>query len=527
MFSSFFLMLLMVFSMQQKLFESKAEREHKPLTWISENLFFPPQSGPALAGQKVGKFILPFQESIIKDALTPEGKPNKSVFIGYTRKISKSYLFAWIYTYILEHWPGAQLINMASTYGQSDIIFSSVKNQILFSELKNKYKIRKDWLENKKSFSKLQKIFNSPTANLGLVNVTALIADELSAYPDRRNLDAITSGMSLAIGGRPLVFYATNPAEFSEHWTIDYIKGLKADPQLAYYDFSADPDSKLDDLKQWGKANPFIAHYLQTKDPVYKGVFDFYKRELKKAQESKESELVFRRMQLGQSVSADAYRFVDVSKIKIADDSIYEDKTMRVALGIDLAWKWDFCAFCLVFFNEDTESVFVKPFLFLANVKERYPSQKALFEGWHNAGHIHIFNKPEIIRDKAIDIVKKFIADKKIKIEKVVSDPALAKQWRLDNEWSNIEYTWMSPRNMTGAIRYLEKTAASEKLFFIGKNPALAYHFSCALVSVKSTNFCTLYKASTYHSIDAADAVTLSVKYLSETKKKKHLTFIA
>ena len=52
---------------------------------------------------------------------------------------------------------------MASSYGQSDLIFRAVKNQILFSEdLKSQFKIRKDFIEGK-NHSLFKKIYNSPS----------------------------------------------------------------------------------------------------------------------------------------------------------------------------------------------------------------------------------------------------------------------------------------------------------------------------------------------------------------------------
>ena len=178
--------------MQTKLFSVKpTHSHHQPLEWI-KTLKFPPQSGQLLNGKLVGEHILPFQEDIIKQALTPQGKPNKSIFLGYTRKISKSYLFSWIFVYLLEHWPGCSIICMASTYSQSDIVFQAIKNMIIFGpdHLKKKYKFLQDEIKNKTNQAVLKKIFNSPTANLGLMNVQALIADELSAYKDRKILIA-------------------------------------------------------------------------------------------------------------------------------------------------------------------------------------------------------------------------------------------------------------------------------------------------------------------------------------------------
>ena len=62
-------------------------KQHEPLEFIKNRLIFLPLSGPKLAGQKVGKFILPFQEKIIRAALNEKGEPNKNIFMGFSRKI--------------------------------------------------------------------------------------------------------------------------------------------------------------------------------------------------------------------------------------------------------------------------------------------------------------------------------------------------------------------------------------------------------------------------------------------------------
>ena len=44
-------------------------QKYSPLKWIKEKLIFLPVSGPKQAGKPLGKFMLPFQEDIIRAAL--------------------------------------------------------------------------------------------------------------------------------------------------------------------------------------------------------------------------------------------------------------------------------------------------------------------------------------------------------------------------------------------------------------------------------------------------------------------------
>ena len=71
-----------------------------PVKWIEKNLVFPPIiSSELIAGHKVGKHIIPFQRKVLKEAL----ENRKDIFIGYSRQISKSSLFAWIVLYLMEN----------------------------------------------------------------------------------------------------------------------------------------------------------------------------------------------------------------------------------------------------------------------------------------------------------------------------------------------------------------------------------------------------------------------------------------
>ena len=333
--------------------------------------------------------------------------------------------------------------------------------------------------------------------------------------------------MSLSLEGKPLILYSTNPAEYSEHWSNDFIKGLKTDKTIAFYDFSSDIKKKISDESSWCDANPFVKEYIKTKNPLYKGVYNFYKTESKKAFESRDNELVFRRFLLGQRVSSQAYKLCDTANIQVASDEIYQDKELSVALGIDLSFKMDFTAFSFVFYNDSLETIFVKSFLFLANTKERASSLKAMFNTWDKDGHIHIFNKAEINRDETIGVIKDFIKDKNIKLSGIVADPALSKQWRLDESFKNIEYVVCSPRNLTGSIRYLEKTILAKKFFTIGKNPALNWMLDCSLVSLKHQGYCSIYKVSERsQNIDGPESIVLGIKHLTEKRKKKHISFV-
>ena len=272
--------------MQTVLFHKpEPENIHKPLHWIEKNIHFPVQSGPLLANQPVGKHILEFQRDIIRTALTPGGRINKDVFLGWTRKVSKSMTLGWIIAYLLEH-TAKQMVVMSSTYSQANNFFQSVVNSIMYSPLlSSNYKFRRDSLTHKTNQSRITKIFNSASANLGMQDIQVLICDELSAFNDRENFDAIKTGMSL--GEKPLFLYTSNPPQDDTHWSVPFVKELQTDTKI--FDFSAPPTAKITDESTWALSNPFVKAYLDSgkQNKIYRPVYEFYKAESLKAVQSK------------------------------------------------------------------------------------------------------------------------------------------------------------------------------------------------------------------------------------------------
>ena len=316
-----------------------------------------------------------------------------------------------------------------------------------------------------------------------------------------------------------------NPPTDPLHWSLDYIKGLKTDSNTAFFDFSAPAQDDIYSEETWSKANPFIAHYLKKHNKINKWTYDFYKSKAELAKDSKEAEMDFRRQLLGQRVATDAFKFCEADRIQVTDDSVYKDKSLRWALGIDPAWKFNYFSASLVGINENTETLFIKHFLFMANLEKRRKGQKVQFTDWDKQGYIKVFNKETNPRDQIIDTIQDYLTKKDIYPEKVMVDPGQAKQWDFEKSFKGVEYVLNSPRHMTGAIRYLEKIIHEKKCFFIGKNPAALIQYDSAIVSPKSQDYCSIDKASVWSSVDCVVSSTLGVKHLSETKKKIYHAF--
>ena len=462
---------------------------HEPLEWIKSELIFLPESGVITSNKPVGDFLLPFQEDIITDALDSKGNTKNNIFLGYSRKIGKSMIFSWIYLYLLENKQGYGALNMASTFSQSAFIFEPISNQIQLNEKlnrQNQYKLTNQKIFNRITRSSIQRIFASHTSNLGFQNISSVAIDELCVYRDRRNLTSILSGLALS-QSKPLLLCATNPPEDDQHWSIQYIKNLRAKKSWKFHEFIAPQKSDIFKKRTWAKANPFVKEYMRSKSPVFKQVMNYYKEEARSAKESKESEIDFRRLQLGQFVSIDAYKFIDTKNIGIAPSSVLKDKNLRAAIGADIAKTNDFCSFCLTLYDEDTDTFYLKPFQFLANVDNRRPTQAHQFKLWNKENHITLFNEPSINKTAVIETLKKFLEKNNIKTECTAFDPAQSADY-LDHFYNPVLYRG-SAFNMTGAIRHAEAAGANKKIFLIGEdNHCTRWMFKCAIVNQKSKN---------------------------------------
>ena len=219
-------------------------------------------------------------------------------------------------------------------------------------------------------------------------------------------------------------------------------------------------------------------------------------------------------------------KFCNAADITVCTEDVFKDKGLRSVLSIDLSFKWDFTSFSLMFFSPEDQTIFIAPMMFLANLENRSPSQKVLFSQWDKSGYIRIMRKKAMPTERVIKEVKLFLEEKKIKPDAVISDFALSKQWQLEKHWPGVQNIWMSPREMTGPLRWLQDRIQGKKVFLTEENPAAIWQFSCALTAPKSKNYCSLFKTHTHHSIDLPSSVALGAKYFSEYRKKLKQSFV-
>ena len=494
---------------------------HKPLKFIKDGLIFLPVSGPLLVGQPIGRFICPFQEDIITSCLDHEGNPKKNLFIGWSRKLSKSMSFSWILSYFLAEKHGFISVTMASTFGQSAHIYDLVREQIERNPNINEedYKLTKELLVHTERGNKLFRVYNKASSNLGMIGVGCVVIDQIESMTDRRNIDSIQSGMMMS-QVPPLYLLASNPPESVAHWSLDYIKAKQADKRFKFFDFSAPLKEPWQTVEAKKQANPFYKLYKESpkKYPHLKGLVANIDAEEKQAIKSGEEAITYRKYLLGQRISAKTYQWVDVKDIQIASEDVYKNKDLRPILAFDLALTHDFCSALLCLFDEDTEDIYLKPVLHIANLDNRRFNQQKRFKDWDAQGFITIQNEKVISKALFISDVKKLLKEKNIVHEKDVWDRNLSTGWT-DEFGSDPELYKGTASELAHAIRFVEARSREGKLHFIGENPCLKWMFDCAICSQKSKGFTLLDRPTVYDSIDGAVCCVLATKYFIENRQ--------
>lgn len=500
--------------------------KHEVLSWIEQNCKFPRTAGRDLHGKPCGDYLLPFQKEIITNLFNPDSTVNKSgCFLYGCRKVSKSLLYSWIFYYLISdfHRIGFQAPLVASSYSQTEIIFRFIKEQVLMNKQTSQmFLIRKDYIENRMTGSLVHKVYNSPESNYG-GQPSGMIADEINNYANDRNMESIETGMALS-EDKPIKLFAANPPEDREHFVLPLLQECEKDSDFYVKKFST--DNKLDpfDPKTWKTANPFIKEYFKSKKKKFSGVYNFYQKQSALAKANKAKEISFRRLLLGQGVSAAYTEWFDTSLIKTAGESVYKRDDLRWVVGIDLSAVKDFTAVSFIGYS-DKEELFTKNFLYLPNLSKRKETQKKQFLIWEKQGFIKIQRKEVTNKEQIISDFKNFIHKYNLKPEAIIFDPALAPHYFEDLKQYNPQVVRYSGRQMTASIREVERIGTAGKLYIIGKNPSVSWQFKNCVVSQKSKSYCLLDRLSPHYSIDAPVAITLGMKYIIDNPIKKQEAF--
>ena len=500
------------------------QKTHKPLQWIKKNCRFPAQAG-RLAGEPVGKYLLDDQISFLKSVLGPKGEIKKNAFFFGCRKIGKTFLLSLVLWYLVndDNRKGFEVPIVSSVFEQGKILYRQLLSQIDTEKLDH-FTIRKDYFLNERTQSKLHVVFNASTSNLGLQSSGAVF-DEVGAFSDDSNLQTVMSGLSLS-EDRPLILMASNPPETGDHFVLPLLRACEKDPDFLVRKHTLPVDKNWESEDSWCEVNPFLAEWKRTKGKRFANVMNNYRMLYRRALETKANEISFRRLQLGQSISASYLNFISPEKIKVVHekDFNYKRTDLRWSAGLDLSQSRDFTALVFTGWKQGTDQLFIKPFLYLPNYNTRRTSQKKLFQQYADAGFISLQNKEVLDANEIFSDAHKFLSETGIKLEGFQIDPSLAQHYIEYFEKNfKVEKQKMTGANMTASIRELERIGNAGGVTFIGENDCLMDHFNNVLVSQKSKNYCLMNRQSVEQSIDGAVAAALSLKFVLDRPQKKYL----
>ena len=490
---------------------------HRPLDFIKNELVFLPVSGPELAGKPIGRFIAPFQEKIIKTCLDAEGNNKQNIFLGFSRKIGKSMIFSWLYSYFLENKEGFQMVSMASTFMQSGHIFDLLRRQIELNPNINTadYKLTREKIINKKRDNAVHRIYSEAGANLGMLNISAVICDQIESMQTRANIDAIVTGMIMS-QSKPLYLMAANCPEKMSHWSIDYLKTKKKDPRFSFFKYQAPLNKPWNSFEAKQTANPFYKLFQEDNEKYkhLKTLCENIDAEEKAAVDSSEDSLSYRKYILGQLISSRVYQWIESKKLKEA--KLKDFKGSRAVLSIDIALVRDFCGACVAFFKGN--KIGIRSFLHVANVDWRRKRQQFLFRQWADKGWITIQDQKAIDKTVFLGEVKNWLSENRIRIDKHVWDRGLCSvEWTKEFH-GEPELVRGSPQNMAGGIRHLEAASHSGNLFLIDGNDAVKAQFDSAVASAKSKSFVSLDRLSDRESIEIPICAVMATKWNLENK---------
>ena len=497
------------------------KRQHKPLDWISKNVYFPTQAG-ALAGKAVGPYLLDFQKDFITGVLSPTGEIKKFGLFYGCRKISKTFLFTAIVWYLMndKRRKGFEVPITASVYEQGKILYSQFLSQINTKALKKKFKIRKDYFVNKQTDSKLHVTYNSSSSNLGLQSSGAIF-DEIGAYRDSENLETIQSGLTLS-EKKPLLLLASNPPQNLDHFIIPLIRACEKDQQFIVMKFALPLNEDWQSEDSWIKINPFLQEWKRTRGKRFQNVMDNYRMLYRRALETKSAELSFRRLQLGQSISANQMQYIPIEKIKVVNDFDFKRKDVRWSCGVDLSISHDFSAVVFCAHKEVTDELFVFPFIFLPNTNHRTPLQKRQFQKWAEEDIIIVQDEEILNPNQIFNCITDFLKETKIKLEGLQIDPNLSEQF-LSFFQKNFKVAMQknTATEMTKSIRLLERIGNGGGLKLIGENSCYLWMMQNVVVSHKSKHYVLMDRITPRQNIDAPVATSLALKFLIDNPRRR------
>ena len=505
---------------------------HKPLDFIAQKLKFLPISGPELAGQKVGKFLAPFQKQIIKTAYKANGEPRQNLVLCWMRKFGKSMIASWFLNYLLETKEGWRGVVGASTFDQSGHIFNLVRSQIENNpELKGKYQLNKESIRNKSNYAELSRIYSNSSANLGNIGLQTIVMDQVESMKDRSNYDALQTGM-LMQGVKPHVFFLANVPQSMSHWSIPFIDQRRKDKDYSFFEYAV--PARMEWASEKAKrCNPFYDLFKSNpkKYPHLQGFTRNMDAAEREAKQSAEEAISYRRYILGQKISQSEYQWIRSQDLRVMSlEKVLKWKKSRCIVGLDLSLTQDFSAAAVCWFGKDNngqDRVALYPILHIAdNLDWRRKNQQKTFREWDHNGHIEIQTGRKALNPKHfLQALDWFLQKNKIYVSHYCWDSGLSTAELVDN-YPKSSLITTTARQVSAGLRWLEGRSKENQLFITSNNPAVKWQFDCGIASEKSKGYTLLTRQTFRESIDICQAAILATKWHLENPERGY-TYIS
>lgn len=260
----------------------------------------------------------------------------RRALIGLPRKQGKSLMGSALAVYsMIAGEAGSEIYAVASDKDQARIIFGEAKQQILSSPvLSAEARVLRDAIEMPR-FGSVFRVLSSDFRGQAGLNPSLVLFDELWAQKSSDLFEQMVQGSGNRL--EPLIVSITTAGydlDTLAGQMYQYGKSVAAgevdDASFGFWWWEANADCKIDDAKQWRKANPNIAEGLMSEEDLQTAVKASFQG----------SEMSMRRWRLNQWVRSQE-SWLPIGAWEQCRSDMDLDVELPVWVGIDMALKHD------------------------------------------------------------------------------------------------------------------------------------------------------------------------------------------
>ena len=337
--------------------------------------------------------LLPWQKQIVFDlfgTFDPDTGLRRytTAYIEVPRKNGKSQFAAGLALWLLcgDGEKGAQVYSAAFTLKQASLVFAMASQMVQAdTALQTFCKVRKNtrtiYYENAGSFYRAIPRDDKDAHGL---NAHGIIFDELHNQPDRKLWDTLQTSRGMRT--QPMTIGITTAGHDRSSICYELHKQSKAvlngdtsDPTFYPCIFAAHEDDDWQAETTWKKANPSLGHTVRL---------DYLRQECERAKQTASYENTFRNLHLNQWTEQSVRWLPMHAWDKCTGELPTTDVTWH--MGVDLAETRDVPAVVIAAKDEDTNKIYIKPFLFMPedDNSARSAQDKLKLHNWAAQGYI-------------------------------------------------------------------------------------------------------------------------------------------